>query len=60
MSIAENIRDVNAQLNLKKAKLVVVSKTQPIDNILQAYQAGNRLFGENQVQELHEKQPLTI
>lgn len=38
--------------------LVAVSKTHPIEAISEAYQAGQRIFGENRVQELQEKQPL--
>lgn len=38
--------------------LVAVSKTKPVSDILEAYQAGQRVFGENKVQELTEKHPL--
>lgn len=37
--------------------LVAVSKTKPIADILEAYQAGQRIFGENKVQEMCDKQP---
>lgn len=37
-------------------RLVVVSKRQPAESILEAYQAGQRIFGENKVQELTQKQ----
>ncbi|MEX1191778.1 MAG: YggS family pyridoxal phosphate-dependent enzyme [Brumimicrobium sp.] len=37
-------------------KLVAVSKTKPNSAILEAYEAGHRIFGENRVQELTEKQ----
>lgn len=37
-------------------RLVVVSKGQPPESILEAYQAGQRIFGENKVQELTQKQ----
>lgn len=36
-------------------KLLAVSKTKPVDDIFQAYQAGQRAFGENYVQEGVEK-----
>lgn len=36
-------------------KLVAVSKFQPVEAITQAYQAGQRIFGESRVQELLEK-----
>jgi pyridoxal phosphate enzyme (YggS family) len=38
--------------------LVAVSKTQPIEKLMEAYNAGQRVFGENRVQELCDKQPL--
>ena len=38
--------------------LVAVSKTHPADRIMEAYNAGQRIFGENRVQELLAKQPL--
>jgi pyridoxal phosphate enzyme (YggS family) len=37
-------------------QLVAVSKTKPVDDVLQAYEAGQRHFGENKVQELLQKQ----
>lgn len=39
------------------ARLVAVSKTKPTEDILALYQAGQRVFGENYVQELVAKQP---
>ena len=41
-----------------KATLVAVSKTKPIEALEAAYQQGQRVFGENKVQELQIKQPL--
>jgi pyridoxal phosphate enzyme (YggS family) len=41
-----------------KATLVAVSKTKPIEALEAAYQQGQRVFGENKVQELQLKQPL--
>ena len=38
--------------------LVAVSKTKPVNMLMEAYNAGQRIFGENKVQELLEKQPL--
>jgi len=35
--------------------LVAVSKTKPVSDLLEAYQAGQRHFGENKVQEMTEK-----
>lgn len=40
----------------KGVKLVAVSKTKPVEDIQQAYAAGQRIFGENYVQELVDKQ----
>ena len=37
------------------ATLVAVSKTKPVENLLEAYEAGQRDFGENKVQELVDK-----
>lgn len=37
------------------AKLVAVSKTKPVEDILKLYDEGQRIFGENRVQELVEK-----
>ncbi|MEN9571557.1 MAG: hypothetical protein RL172_2788 [Bacteroidota bacterium] len=47
---------IQQQLAAKKATLVAVSKTKPIQDILALYQLGQRDFGENYVQELVDKQ----
>jgi PLP dependent protein len=39
-------------------KLVVISKTRPVNDILDIYDSGHRVFGENKVQELLSKAPL--
>ncbi len=39
-------------------RLMAVSKTKPVEDLLAAYQAGHRLFGENRIQEIIEKKPL--
>ena len=41
-----------------QTKLVAVSKTKPVEKILSIYQQGQKIFGENRVQELVEKQAL--
>ena len=41
-----------------EVQLVAVSKTHPVEKILEVYNLGQRVFGENKVQELREKQPL--
>lgn len=51
MSIAGNIDAIKKKLP-KGVKLVAVSKTKPNTDILEAYHAGQRIFGENKVQEL--------
>jgi len=55
MSIADNIKALKRETELNSVTLVVVSKTKPVEDIQQAYDAGQRIFGENQVQELVEK-----
>jgi len=55
MSIAENIRIINEQISTTDCKLIAVSKTKPIELIRNAYDAGQRDFGENKIQELREK-----
>ena len=51
------IDKINNQLVPFNAKLVAVSKTRSSIEILEVYQSGQRIFGENYVQELVEKQP---
>ncbi|HEX8659329.1 MAG TPA: YggS family pyridoxal phosphate-dependent enzyme [Hymenobacter sp.] len=58
MSIAENILRINAELAGSAARLVVVTKTHPVERLAEAYAAGARLFGENRPQEMAAKQPL--
>jgi len=49
--IAENINSLIKELP-PDVSLVAVSKTKPVEDIIQAYNAGQRVFGENKVQEL--------
>src|SRR5277367_6712054 len=56
MNIRNNINFFQNQLSGKDCRLVVVSKTQPVEKIKEAYDAGQRIFGENKVQELVAKQ----
>lgn len=46
-----------AELKASNAQLIAVSKTKPISDIQELYDAGQRVFGENYVQELVDKQP---
>jgi PLP dependent protein len=58
MSIQANLRAIQDQISkqaTKSVRLVAVSKTKPNNDILAAYDAGHRHFGENYVQELVEK-----
>lgn len=57
MSIAENITSFEQQLAGTAARLVVVTKTHPVERLREAYAAGARIFGENRVQEMAAKQP---
>ncbi len=52
MIIKSNIKELLAELLGSNAKLIAVSKTQPIEKIKEAYDAGQRLFGENKAQEM--------
>jgi PLP dependent protein len=54
MSIAQNILDLKAILP-SNVTLVAVSKTKPISDLMQAYNAGQRIFGENKIQEMVDK-----
>ena len=54
MSISENFEEVK-KLIPPAVKLIAVSKTQPVEVIKQAFDVGQRLFGENRVQELVDK-----
>jgi pyridoxal phosphate enzyme (YggS family) len=54
MTITENLKYINNLLP-SGVKLVAVSKTKSIEEIMEAYEAGQRLFGENKVQELTSK-----
>lgn len=54
MSIALNIEKIKNEIS-ETATLVAVSKTKPNEAILEAYNSGQRIFGENKVQELAQK-----
>ena len=57
MSIADNIHRLHAELAGTAARLVVVTKTHPVEKLEEAYAAGARAFGENRPQEMAAKQP---
>jgi pyridoxal phosphate enzyme (YggS family) len=52
--IAEKIKEIQSSLP-ENVMLVAVSKTKPVEDIQQAYIAGQRIFGENKVQEMTSK-----
>jgi len=54
MSIQENLHNITSQLP-KQVTLVAVSKTKPIEALQEAYDAGQRIFGENKIQEMTQK-----
>jgi|TARA_B110000305_G_C19428563_1_gene635004 pyridoxal phosphate enzyme (YggS family) len=54
MSIVDNLQIISSSLP-KHVSLVAVSKTKPISDIQEAYDAGQRIFGENKIQEMVEK-----
>ncbi len=55
MSIVENIQYIENQIVSKGVTLIAVSKTKPVEMLMEAYNAGFKRFGENYVQELVEK-----
>jgi pyridoxal phosphate enzyme (YggS family) len=53
--IAANIDKIKQQIGMG-VQLIAVSKTKPVPMLMEAYEAGQRAFGENKVQELVAKQ----
>ena len=54
MSIEKNLTQIKSQLPAH-VTLVAVSKTKPVADLMEAYNAGQRVFGENKIQEMTEK-----
>jgi pyridoxal phosphate enzyme (YggS family) len=54
MSIASNLNTIKASLP-EHVTLVAVSKTKPVTDLMEAYEAGQRIFGENKIQEMTDK-----
>lgn len=54
MSITTNLIQIKTALP-SHVTLVAVSKTKPVSDLMQAYDAGQRIFGENKIQEMTEK-----
>lgn len=66
MSVAKNYREIEKRVqdackrsgrDPKDVTLISVSKTKPVSMLMEAYEAGARVFGENKVQEIAEKYP---
>jgi hypothetical protein len=66
MSIADNLAHLHQQITEacrranrpeNEVALMAVTKVHPVERLLEAYAAGQRLFGENRVQEFQEKAP---
>lgn len=55
MSVSDNLNKVKQHVP-SHVTLVAISKTHPVDHIMEAYNAGQRVFGENKVQEMVSKQ----
>ena len=55
MSIAANISAIKGETERANVKLIAVSKTKSAEDVMEAYAAGQRIFGENLVQELVDK-----
>lgn len=54
MTIAENLNLIKQNLP-DNVTLVAVSKTKPVSDLMEAYETGQRIFGENKIQEMTEK-----
>ena len=54
MSIKDNLLKIKSTLP-EHVRLVAVSKTKPVADLMEAYNAGQRIFGENKIQEMTEK-----
>ncbi|MFD2891425.1 YggS family pyridoxal phosphate-dependent enzyme [Flavobacterium chuncheonense] len=54
MPIAKNLTEIKKTLP-PQVTLVAVSKTKPVHDLMEAYEAGQRIFGENKIQEMTDK-----
>ena len=54
MNIEDNLKSIKSSIP-EYVNLVAVSKTKPISDLMEAYSAGQRIFGENKIQEMVEK-----
>ena len=53
-TIQQNLNNIKSQLPAN-VTLVAVSKTKPVADLMEAYDAGQRIFGENKIQEMTDK-----
>jgi pyridoxal phosphate enzyme (YggS family) len=53
-SIEQNLLQIKSTIP-ENVTLVAVSKTKPVSDLMQAYEAGQRIFGENKIQEMTDK-----
>ena len=54
MSISKNLLEIKSTLP-ENVTLVAVSKTKPVPNLMEAYNVGQRIFGENKIQDMADK-----
>lgn len=54
MMIAENLKEIKKEIP-QEVSFVLISKTHPVKEIMEAYNEGQRIFGENKVQEMEAK-----
>jgi pyridoxal phosphate enzyme (YggS family) len=54
MSIQKNLTSIRKSIP-QEVTLVAVSKTKPVSDLQEAYDAGQRIFGENKIQEMTQK-----
>lgn len=54
MNIVKNLNKLKSELP-ENVSLVAVSKTKPVADLMEAYSAGQRIFGENKIQEMEAK-----
>ena len=62
MNIIQNLNNIQSQIP-KHVTLVAVSKTKPVSDLMETYNASQRIFGENKIQEMadkHEEMPKDI
>jgi len=54
MNIEQNLKEIKSTIP-ESVTLVAVSKTKPVSDLMEAYNTGQRIFGENKIQEMVEK-----